>query len=272
MYELLPSQTDQASLRRYSELLGSVFTGAQKFSEAYLEWQYRENPAGTVVGYDAITKDGKLAAHYVTIPVTYQREGTPARYLLSLNTATHPHHQGKGLFTQLATKTFESASALGFEAVVGIANQNSTPGFIGKLGFHLVTPLDVRIGSGTIRYPSARPDFSSAWTAETAEWRLACPSGRYFSEAGRLMSRTDRRGISAVLSQRPELASGPPPGRSIARMWIGHAPGSRFGTMWIRLPDRLKPSPLNLIYRGLQSDEVPSSSEIRIEAVDFDAY
>lgn len=272
MYDLQPTRTDAESLARYARLLSDVFVGTDKFSERFLTWQYAENPAGTVVGFDALAPDGTLAAHYVTIPVEYQRNGQPVKGLLSLNTATHPDHQGKGLFTKLASATYEAAAAAGYGFVIGVANQNSTPGFLKKLGFSLIAPLDVQIGRGTVRYPSAAPGFSSVFSEALAAWRVACPAGQYFRDGDRLYSKTDRGFIQAILSQRPELARVATPGSSLVQMWIGHAPGARFGMLYGRLPEKLKPSPLNLIYRDLQGGTPPQADEIRFELIDFDAY
>ena len=272
MYDLQPTRTDTASLAQYAGLLSSVFAGVSKFSTAFLEWQYLHNPAGTVVGFDALAPDGALAAHYVTIPVQYQRGGQPERGLLSLNTATHPAHQGKGLFTKLAASTYQAAADAGFGFVIGVANQNSTPGFLKKLGFTLVAPLDVQLGRGPVRYPATEPGFSSHFSPELARWRVGCPASRYFAAAGKLYSQTDRGLVQAMLSQRPELAAEAAAGSPWVQMWIGHAPGTRFGTLYGRLPERLKPSPLNLIYLDLQGRPTPAADEIRFELIDFDAY
>ena len=93
------------------------------------------NPAGTVVGFDA-WDDVTLAAHYVCVPARVLRWGDAfGRALLSLNTATRPAYQGKGLFTKLAAATYEGAERpKGFECVYGVANANSTPGFHSQAG------------------------------------------------------------------------------------------------------------------------------------------
>ena len=47
--------------------------------------------------------NNELVAHYVTIPVVYKFNDKTLNGLLSLNTATKAEHQGKGLFTKLAS-------------------------------------------------------------------------------------------------------------------------------------------------------------------------
>src|SRR5437016_3089868 len=98
-YKLI--QVVRDNLTVHAKFLSEVFKGTTKYSEDFLDWQYYQNPQGNVVGYDAYLGD-QLAAHYVTIPVLFLYEGKEVKGLLSLNTATHEKHQGKGLFTKLA--------------------------------------------------------------------------------------------------------------------------------------------------------------------------
>src|SRR5215471_2141137 len=128
-----PAGTDPAQIAAYAGLLESVFATG-KFSEAAVAWRYRDNPAGTVVGADAWDGE-RLAAHYVTCPLEATVEGRVVKGLLSLNTATHPDYQGRGLFTALAEAAYAQGAAAGYEFVVGVANANSTPGFLRRLGF-----------------------------------------------------------------------------------------------------------------------------------------
>src|ERR1700754_5049888 len=120
-YQLIPVETTTDKLQAYAHLLSAVFTDTSKFTFDFLRWQYADNPVGKVVGYDAYLGD-ELAAHYVTIPVLYTLDGQEKKGLLSLNTATDPKPQGKGLFTQLASKTYELAAEMGYEFVIGVAN------------------------------------------------------------------------------------------------------------------------------------------------------
>src|SRR5258708_2073413 len=140
-YEYRNTVTDAKSISLYSDLLSSVFPDTKKYTPQFLDWQYNQNPSGKVVGYDAFL-NGELVGHYVTIPVLYSFNNENIKGLLSLNTATHPSHQGKGLFTKLAQRTFDFAQGQGFKFVIGVANQNSSHGFINKLGFTLVAPLE----------------------------------------------------------------------------------------------------------------------------------
>jgi GNAT superfamily N-acetyltransferase len=274
-YATRPLDTDEAALEAYRTLLGVTSAPCEA---AYLRWLYGENPWGTAVGFNAYEGD-ELAAHYATIPVEATLEGAPAKGLLSLNTATHPTHQGKGLFTRLAEQTYAHARDRGYEFVVGVANANSTPGFTRKLGFQLVTPLDVLVGMG--RFSASHDDvgFALAWTETALRWRLRRPHGRYITttdEPAIVYAPTDKLGILAYMTHAPAaLTTDLTPLRRTQpfRMWIGIDPHLQRRGVLAPLPDRLKPSPLNLIFRDLTGKQRRLSRDsTRFTLIDFDAY
>jgi GNAT superfamily N-acetyltransferase len=274
-YASRPLETDAASLEAYRDLLAVTSASCER---EYLQWLYRDNPWGQAVGVNAYAGDA-LAAHYATIPVEAMLDGARAKGLLSLNTATHPTHQGKGLFVRLAEQTYARAGELGYEFVVGVANANSTPGFTRKLGFQLVAPLDVLVGMG--RFAASRDDvgFALAWTDAALRWRVRRPQARYVATAGEhaiLYAHAHKLGILAYMTHAPRaLVAGIPPVRrtQLFRMWIGIDPGLERRGVLARLPDRFKPSPLNLIFRDLTAGQRRLSREsTRFTLLDFDAY
>jgi GNAT superfamily N-acetyltransferase len=286
MYDLRQIALDEASLQQYHRLLTEVFPAASaQFTLDYLTWQYLKNPAGQAVGFNAFAGE-TLAAHYVTLPIKARLDGRECKGLLSLNTATHPQHQGKGLFTKLAEATYQYAASQGYALVVGVANANSTPGFTRKLGFQLVAPLEARLGLGPVPDTSPRftPDFEVLWDREQLAWRLANPSRSYrLRRSGgsvRVEAPTGKYGIQAILGDFPEalcpraLERTAPPSLNPVRLWLGIDPSRRFQrSLYPPLPDRLRPSPLNLIYRDLTGQR-PSLdvSRLRFRSLDFDAY
>lgn len=272
-YIYLKTETTKEKIAAYSELLSSVFFNTNKFTVDFLNWQYAINPNGKVVGFDAYQGD-TLAGHYVTIPVSYFIDGKIRKGLLSLNTATHAEHRGKGLFTQLANRTYEEAKKLGYEFVIGVANQNSTHGFLKKLGFYLIAPLIVKTGIGTINFDKnlnylANPN----WTKQSLNWRLTNPEANYFNNKGNVYSKTDKKGFHAQLfsgtDNELELISKSP----TFKLWIGLAKDLKCRGLFFNLPKRLKPSPLNLIFKDLNGNLPKINKEdILFELIDFDGY
>jgi GNAT superfamily N-acetyltransferase len=268
--------TGAGDLEAYRALFDATL---DSFELDYLRWLYCECPLGPPVGFNAYAGD-ELAAHYSTIPVVATFDGAPAKGLLSLNTATHPTHQGKGLFTRLAEETYARARELGYEFVVGVANANSTPGMTRKLGFQLVAPLDVLVGVGSVAAsPGDGTGFALAWPEDALRWRLRRPHARYVATAGQdpiIYAHVHRLGILAYLTQAPRaLAAELPPARKthLFRMWIGIDPQLHRRGVLARLPDRLKPSPLNMIFRDLTGEQRRLNRDTtRFTLLDFDAY
>ncbi len=174
-YTLVPS-LEWASIADYVGLFGASFAGDDKLNADYLHWQYLANPHGQVIGVDAFM-GGALVAHYAIIPRRYRLGTQVFDAALSVNTATHPQHQGKGLFTKLAEATYFAAAQRGVKFVVGVANANSVGGFTRKLGF---TSLgQIRLYAGFKATVAAANSLDLDVQASWLDWRLGNPSRRY---------------------------------------------------------------------------------------------
>jgi GNAT superfamily N-acetyltransferase len=279
--ELTRIGTSPAQLAHYARLFAACFPRATHLDEAYLDWLYAANPAGPVLGFDAWDGE-RLAAHYACIPVRVQWDGAPRRALLSLNTATHPDYQGQGLFTKLADATYAAATEAGFALVHGVANANSTPGFVRKLGFHVVEPLDSLVGvgrlSGVDLARTREAAFRRDWSPAELRWRCANPARpvRVSALADRsagYSAPTGKPGLSAwmQLPAPPVEDSAPPPWG--ARVFLGLFPaGSGRPRKYFPLPQRLRPSPLNLIVRDLRGSARVAPGSVSFGFLDFDAF
>lgn len=278
--EIKPSGTAPEQLAAYSQLLGRVFGPLPKFTVSALEWLYRGNPEGPVVGADAWSGD-TLAAHYVTIPMRARIAGESVRGLLSLNTATAPEFQGKGLFTTLAEATYAAAREQGFQGVFGFANANSTPGFLRKLAFQQVRSLEAGLLLRPPRRLAEAPTgFQVDWTPASLAWRLANPAAKYrVARQGDLLGVWADTGVpglrcAAFLAGHPEVAA------TGARPWIpplfiGLEPRLSLSAQgFAPIPARLRPSPLNMIWRRLDPSlpERLDPATTAVSFLDFDPY
>ena len=283
--EFRPLRADASALAHYCALFGACFPGNDKFTPHYLDWLYRANPDGAAIGYDAWEGE-RLAAHYVCVPARARINGKEARVLLSLNTATHPDFQGRGLFTKLAALTYQAGADQQFDGCYGVANANSTPGFVRKLGFALVRPLDARVGLGRLHTgaaPGEQLSFERNWTGPSLAWRCANPHNpvRYARAKGQWQLHAAALGGGRV----PAYAELPAAGLALApssalagaaplRLFLGLAPDCA-SNYWnyLSIPQRLRPSPLNLIYRSFAAGAVTlDPAAIRFSFLDFDAY
>ncbi len=295
-----------------AELLSGVFPGSAVGRPEYLRWLYEHSPFGPVIETNRDDELGRVG-HYALVPLTLARDGEELAAALSLNTAVHERARGGGTFVRLAAETIEQAREKGVRAVVGVANANSTPGFLRRLDFELLGPLPAsvlvprplgrRLRSGWFTGPSSfaaggpahecspllsPPAHGEArvWTEATLRWRLERPGARYALHRGDRMLAVScldsRRGMRVgivlkVFAAQPLDARAR---RSLVRsvcafhraplaLHVGRNHRAEF--RGVPLPERLRESPLNLIYRSLEEPPRPGAL-IDFEFLDFDAY
>lgn len=282
-----PVRCNETAYADYVRLFAKCFPRAGKYNRDYLDWLYRCNPDGPAVGFDAY--DGTtLAAHYVCIPARAQVNCEEVRVLLSLNTATHPDYQGRGLFTQLAERTYTAGKFQGYDCVYGVANANSTPGFIRKLNFQLVGALSAMVGVGPLRIDFAKLNslqFRRIWSRQALAWRCASPANRVIARARRdhtvFLAPALVGGICMATAEIGEAAAAGADPLNAAdgfasplRLFIGRVPpAAQRSALYANIPQQLRPSPLNLIYRSLSGRvEAIDPDAVFLHFLDFDAY
>jgi GNAT superfamily N-acetyltransferase len=276
--------TDKDTLKSYILLFKECFPSAAHFSIDYLNWLYLHNPDGKVVGFNAFSGE-VLAGHYACIPVMLNIEGDKTKGLLSLNTAVHPSFQGQGLFTTLAEKTYEYAAKNGFSCVYGVANAQSTPGFLRKLGFQNVAKLSAKLGFLDMTLDRELCDksvtFYREWSQQTLEWRKNNPSNplSFCSDFKGFSCFTGPTNYKLVRAYAPIYGNascgvnGARSGYGL-KLYIGLLPnGTCNYKSYLDIPEKLKPSPLNFIYKNLGSSaKFLDPSSIMLGFHDFDVF
>lgn len=266
-----PIDLDNKGLKNLVELFHSAFPLSKKFSIDFLQWQYLNNPRGRVIGVNAFD-DGKLVSHYAVIPIAMSIYGETYQGVLSLNTATHPDYQGKGLFTKLANRTFDIARSLGYSFVVGVANGNSTYGFIKKLGFDYIGQLDMKIGMGILKHRT-NCDVYRVWSEDELQWRLNNPSAKYVkSEEGIFSIRSFFvKDILTIAHNVKNINCASTPKNTIFNLYVGLGLKK---PVWgyINFPNIIKRPPFNLIFRDLTHGGLPKfrKDQVLFQLIDFD--
>lgn len=270
-YRIEKVKVDDDSLLEIQHFLHLVFNNrVDKFSFEFLKWQYAENPVGVIVGFNAYW-DKVLAAHYVTMPIYMKIGGNKTLGLLSLNTATHPEHRGKKLFTILAEKTFQYAGKNGYKFVIGVANANSTHGFIKHLGFKLIGPLDFKVGIGQNMYSRTDFTFTRYWDKEIMSWRLKNPSMEYFKNGDMIVSPIKPGFKKLVYNDKGGLVSLKKLHCRPFNLYIGFGAELNNG-IYCGVPKFIERSPFNLIFKDLTDGSLPevTKDNILFELIDFD--
>ena len=268
------SATDK-SIEEVKDLLHITFPNrAEKFSTEYLKWQYVENPRGEVIAYNAYDKEGELAAHYAVIPVEMKIDDKVVKGVLSLNTATHPNHRGKRLFTILAEHTYNRAQELGRKFVIGVANANSTHGFLKNLGFYLIAPLEVKVGVGSPFKSSYGKKNHVFYDEEVMRWRLRCPYFNYSYKGYTIYGKIDKPLFHTAVTLFPEELNidqfGLKTTSAPLNLYVGF--GDIVSKSYFKLPSFIKRSPFNLIFKDLSDGELPrmTTENIVFHLLDFD--
>ncbi len=269
------SATDK-SIAEVKELLHITFPNrAEKFSNEYLKWQYADNPRGEVIAFNAYDKEGVLAAHYAVIPVEMLIDGKVTKGVLSLNTATHPNHRGKRLFTILAERTYSRAQEMGRKFVIGVANANSTHGFLKNLGFYLIAPLEVKVGVGSPFMTSSYDKKNHIFYDEEAmRWRLRCPYFSYSYKGDTIYGKIDKPLFHTAVTVIPDGLSidqfGLKTTSAPLNLYVGF--GDSVSKYYFKLPRFIKRSPFNLIFKDMSNGELPqmTTENIVFHLLDFD--
>ena len=276
--------TDDTSLQKCVDLFAVTFPQATHLTLPYLRWMYRDNPRGAVVGFNAVDGD-RYVGHYACLPCEVMLGGEPRKSLLAILSTTHPDFQGQGLFPRLAHHTYEAYDEEGFACVYGVGNANSTPSLVKKIGFQLVSPLQVHVGWGSpvIDWSAVESNsqFRRLWTHQDLQWRCANTVNPVTiarnARGDTVLTANSINALIKVMS--PVQVSGEQPAKLpsvslLPKLSMGLYPQgvARLG-LYVPLPDALKPSPLNMVYRALHSDvKTLDPGAVMFGFQDFDAY
>lgn len=245
--------------------------------EEFKQW-YVLNPAGRVLSFNAYDGE-KMVAHYACTPTQFTFDGIVEPGLLDISTVTHPDYRGKGLFKTLAAHTFREAKQLGYKFIIGVANDNSFPGYIKYFPFKFITRLEVKIGFGRDILPNDSIRVKGCYTPEFVEWRCRQMKCKYTDEAYTKATGS----IIGVKGRLVQTFMGIVPEETLSRvemkrhgvdirpvLYVGT--GASFKSPYITVPKFIKHSPFNLIFMDLTDGELPevTKDNILFQLIDFD--
>jgi predicted N-acetyltransferase YhbS len=104
-------------------------------SVAYWNWKHVDNPFGPSPVLVA-EENGDLIGVRAFMRWDWVQDGKVYRALRAVDTATHPAHQGKGIFKKLTLQLVQDASNEGFDFIFNTPNTQSTPGYL-KMGWEV---------------------------------------------------------------------------------------------------------------------------------------
>jgi GNAT superfamily N-acetyltransferase len=143
--------------------LGGGPTGTR--TPEFFRWKHHENVFGPSMMLVAEV-DGEIAGLRAFMRWAFEVDGRRLSAVRAVDTATHPDHQGKGIFSRLTLEALEMLRGEGVDLVFNTPNGKSLPGYL-KMGWRPVGRFPVRI---RVRHPvrfgrGARGALSGAETA-----------------------------------------------------------------------------------------------------------
>ncbi len=284
MSKLSVGVVEATDLDAIVQLMALGFPGAHKFSTTFLRWQYYDNPLGAPLGCN-ITVDGQLIGHLMGIPIEVHLRGTARQVTLIMNIAVHPAHRGRGLLKILTEQVIAMSATRGHAGVVGIANRNSVAAFERKLGFQNIAGLDAHIEWLPHRIDMqaalTQAEFAHRWSDATLAWRMNNPANPL-----RIVGQTDNSLIVEGVSSMPALRARAVIPRADLTLEAGAAllprpavvigltpRGTLRRRLAVTIPERLRPSPLRLIYFDHEDRRARLDPESMLfNFLDFDAF
>ena len=111
-------------------------------------WKHERNPFGPSLAW-VVERHGDIVAVRLFMRWHFVRGGTTVQAVRAVDTATHPDHQGGGLFSELTRHALEMCRSEGVAFVFNTPNAASRPGYL-KLGWREVgrPATAVRLSTG----------------------------------------------------------------------------------------------------------------------------
>jgi GNAT superfamily N-acetyltransferase len=114
-------------------LKNSLGEGLIPKSEALWDWKHEQNPFGASFVLLA-EENGVLIGLRAFMQWQWQWNGKVYKAIRAVDTATHPDHQGKGIFKKLTLQQLELCKQQGIHFVFNTPNDQSRPGYL-KMGW-----------------------------------------------------------------------------------------------------------------------------------------
>ena len=138
---------------------------------AFFTWKHQENAFGPSPAWVALDGD-KIVGFRTLMRWEFETRDGPVRAVRAVDTATHPDHQGRGIFSMLTRRAVDELRADGVGFVFNTPNDKSRPGYL-KMGWRPVG----RLGTGLLPASArALPRIANARVPADL-WSMPCNVG-----------------------------------------------------------------------------------------------
>tara|TARA_B100001540_G_scaffold124091_1_gene110634 strand:+ start:35 stop:883 length:849 start_codon:yes stop_codon:yes gene_type:complete len=271
------------NINKYVNLYRRCFKNYPHYkNEKYLEWLYNDNPVGNFIGIDAID-NGLEIGQVGGIPYEFNYNGNKIKILQSINVCVDQKYRGKKLFSEMATRLENYARDENYSFIIAIANKLATPAWLNSISMKFLSQLDVLIGYGDLGIKDLvlqENDFYSLWNQARITWRKNNPYNK--------VSINNEKKIKfispSILSFIQVFSYLPNDNTSIVfdkkkfnfflpHLFIGLIPKKNNKNLFFKVPNFLKPSPLNFLYKDISGkNSIIDVKKCFFSYLDFDAY
>jgi len=191
---------DAAVLELLRRSLGWI---PNEHDSAFFLWKHRQNPFGTSPAWLACVDD-EIVGYRTMLRWRFEHHDGLVEAVRAVDTATHPDHQGRGIFTKLTLAALDQLRAESVGFVFNTPNDKSRPGYL-KMGWHEVGRVPFTISLRRLRSiprvaRSMRP--AVKWSEPTAVG-LAAPDALQDSiPAKELLASLPRPGAGTLRTSR----------------------------------------------------------------------
>lgn len=159
---------------------------------AFFAWKHEQNPFGPSLAWVAV-EGGGVVGFRAFLRWEFERGGAVVHAARAVDTATHPDHRGKGVFSRLTLHSLDELRAVGVSFVFNTPNDQSRPGYV-KMGWRVLGRLPTlarpRSPVALGRMAGARTP-AALWSTPTS---AALPAGAALADVA---------GVDALLRSQP---------------------------------------------------------------------
>ena len=274
------TSSSEDNLKIYKELYVRCYK-KDDFNINYLDWLYNKNPDGKYIGIDCFD-DENLIGQVGGIPFEFVWNKKRLKILISVNVCVDIKYRGTSLFNKMAKKFEIYAKEINFDGIIAIGNKSATPAWIKSIGLINYGQLDAFLGLDNIIDTNFNLDkdlyqFYSIWNNQKINWRINNPKNKTFTINNKIKSIYAITKYPFIKAYAPlifyegEIQLNSYENKNYLFVFLGKI-GALKSKNIIKMPEILKPSPLNFLYKFFNIKNNLQKDEVFFTFLDFDAF
>ena len=266
-------------LNNYLILYKKCFPVFKKNIE-YFRWLYNANPMGKYIGIDAFDGD-KLVGQIGGIPYDFKFHNNKIRTIVSINICIDKLYRGGQIFHKLSSSFEKLLIKNNYDLLIAIGNKMASPAWIRSLNMKNLGQLKSYLGLCDFSKTDVNLkdyNFFMDWQLDTIKWRCSNPNKKTelikYKNKKLVLAKTNIPLINAYTIFPYDINN------EIKNLHIDFNLKTyivffneiKDSFFFIKIPQILKPSPLNFLYKFLKKDYDLKESEVFFSFLDFDAF